>query len=200
MKRAAVGTVALLALAWPATGWAEAEPDYSRSGFYLGLAGHYAIDNYEDELQDEVDSVVSGVDVSVDGSGGLGVRAGYRVWKRFATELQWEWQEGFDIAANDVDLITLEAWALTANSRIYLGTERLQPNVIVGLGVYHAELDGGGIEDDGETDLVVRLGGGIDLYATEQIALSFEATYLLPKGDVDDLDTASFGLGVQFRF
>jgi hypothetical protein len=50
------------------------------------------------------------------------------------------------------------------------------------------------------TDFAARFGGGIDLYATKHVVLSVEAEYVLPTGDVKDLDYISIGWGFQYRF
>ncbi len=63
------------------------------------------------------------------------------------------------------------------------------------MGLLHA--DSGPVD---ETDFAGRVGGGIDIYATENIVVTLDATYVVPTGDVDDLDYLSIGWGVQYRF
>jgi hypothetical protein len=46
----------------------------------------------------------------------------------------------------------------------------------------------------------MRFGGGIDLYATKHVVVSAEVDYVLPFGDLENLDYLSFGLGLQYRF
>jgi hypothetical protein len=50
-------------------------------------------------------------------------------------------------------------------------------------------------------DFAVRLGGGLDVYLTRNIAISLDATYVLPVSDaLDDMDYLSLGLGFLYRF
>ena len=41
---------------------------------------------------------------------------------------------------------------------------------------------------------------GFDGYITEHVVITFDAQYVMPFGDVDDLDYTSIGVGVQYRF
>lgn len=51
-----------------------------------------------------------------------------------------------------------------------------------------------------QTDFAARFGAGLDIYLTENIVLSAGVDYVLPTGDVNDLDYVSFGGGGQYRF
>jgi hypothetical protein len=46
----------------------------------------------------------------------------------------------------------------------------------------------------------LRFGGGIDLYATENVVVRGEANYVLPTGSLHDLKYLSIGMGVHWRF
>ncbi len=46
----------------------------------------------------------------------------------------------------------------------------------------------------------MRLGGGLDFYATKSIVLSLGVDYVLPFGDVEDFDYVSLGWGLEYRF
>jgi len=45
-----------------------------------------------------------------------------------------------------------------------------------------------------------RFGGGLELYLTEHVALTFDASYLLGTGDVDDVRYTSLAGGLLARF
>jgi opacity protein-like surface antigen len=119
-----------------------------------------------------------------------------------------------------------EIWAITANVKLYppfIGwlrhLERFQPFAKVGLGVQSSKLDID-IESSGltttngvdptevsadftikkiETNLdgALRVGGGIDIYATRNIVSEINATYVLPFSDVGFLKTDY--VSVQWR-
>jgi opacity protein-like surface antigen len=100
----------------------------------------------------------------------------------------------------------------TTNTKGYLLTGRYQPFVLLGVGVMAANYEfvvrnevrdrhgWGHSWNDSQIDFVMRFGGGIDLYATKHVVVSAEVDYVLPFGDLEDLDYLSFGLGLQYRF
>lgn len=47
---------------------------------------------------------------------------------------------------------------------------------------------------------IARFGGGFDVYITRSVVASAGVDYVLPTGDVEDLDYLSFGGGIQYRF
>jgi opacity protein-like surface antigen len=167
------------------TGSAYGQADYARNGPYLGLAGTFAAENFSD---------VGGLDF--DESLGINTRLGYRLHPNFSAELQGEWLDGFDAQFG----MELEAWAITANGKAHLLTGQIQPFVLVGLGVMHADLTIPGFLSAGDEDFAARFGGGIEFYLTENIVAALDATYVLPAGDLKDLDYVSFGWGLQYRF
>ena len=46
----------------------------------------------------------------------------------------------------------------------------------------------------------IRGGGGLDLYLSDRIATSVGVTYVLPGGQVEDLDYLSIGWGLLVSF
>jgi len=184
-----------------ASNLARAEDDFSRSGLYLGLGGTVAFPiSAEDELEDEF-----GSSADVSESLGLNVRAGIR-GKWAAGELHFEWAEGFDVEAGGLDF-KLDGWALTLDGKLYplAGVERklpplarrFQPFATVGFG--WVNINGPQGLDDG--DFAVRIGGGIDVDLTKNIAIIIDATYVLPvSATIDDMDYVSVGWGFLYRF
>ena len=49
-----------------------------------------------------------------------------------------------------------------------------------------------------DSDLAIRFAGGFDVYLTEHVVAYGGVDYVLPTGDVKDLDYLSFGAGVFF--
>lgn len=119
-----------------------------------------------------------------------------------------------------------EIWNITANVKIYppfVGwlrhLERFQPFAKVGLGAQHSKLDidieTAGLSttnqagttvvpadfrmkrDETNIDGVLRVGGGIDIYATRNIVSEINATYVLPFSDTGFLKTDY--VSVQWR-
>ena len=203
-----LGAALLLVSAAPGS----AQDDFARKGFYVGLGGTYAIDTFENELEDEIEDAVGGpVRVSVDDSLGINGRIGYRFHRRISAEVQAEWIDGFEANVSvpgfgKIAGVELEPSVITANAKGHLLTGRYQPFLLVGLGVMSAKAKfrdtvGLGLAaSERFTDFTTRFGAGLDLYATENVVLSVGADYVLPFGDLKDTDYISFGWGLQYRF
>jgi opacity protein-like surface antigen len=162
---------------------AWAQDDFGRAGAYAAFLGVGAIETFDEP---------SGLDFS-DG-GGFNMRAGYRFMEYVAAEMQFEYVEGFSDQGIDI-----ESWNLMWNVKGFPLTGRVQPYALFGMGVLYAEASGGGrsIDDEG---FAVRVGGGMDFYATENIVLTGEVNFVQPTGDVDDLSYVTIGGGLQYRF
>jgi opacity protein-like surface antigen len=204
----------------------EAEPEpvednpYARNGFYIGLAGSLGVDiKFEDKFEKEVRDGLgnpTNLSLNVDEKFGLNTRAGYRFHPRIAAEVQFEWISEADIDLKGVafgkDAFTLERWTLMANAKGYLGTGIVQPFLLVGLGVMKGQVEGNASRElpdesvveyrisETDTDFAARFGGGLEVYATENIVINIDATYVLPTGSVNDFDYVSVGWGFQYRF
>jgi len=168
-------------------------PDYSRTGVYIGAEGAVGI---ESKIEDGVGDSGGRVDAAF----GVNGRIGYRLHPRVAVEAEFEWIDGFDIkVANDKKIATGDTWFVSGNVKGYVLTGRFQPFALVGAGFYHAEYKALGSRLSGG-DAALRAGGGFEGYITEHIVFTFDAQYVLPFGEVDDLDYTSVGVGLQYRF
>jgi opacity protein-like surface antigen len=196
--------------------------DYSREGCYLGLGGTTALPN---NAEDWVRDATRFEDADVNKSLGLNARAGCR-GKWGGGELHYEWMEGFDYEAAGRNF-TVDAWAFTLDGKVYplAGLEdvlpsmakRFQPFTTVGFGYLDIDLDevqtflnnaakakvppvlpSDALDD---WDFALRVGGGMDIYLTRNIAINVDATYVLPlSNDLNDLDYLSIGWGFLYRF
>ncbi|MEO1935719.1 MAG: porin family protein [Myxococcales bacterium] len=190
-----------LAMAAPAF---SQEYDYARNGGYAGISvigGSYA--RFDDELEDQLLSIGYIVNSDTDEAAGFKLYGGYRLGAHFAIEAEFEMLPKADI---DIDgfgkLAELQTWVLTGNAKVFPLTGRIQPYALFGLGVMEADLEdsvGLGLNVT-ETDFAVRFGGGVDFYITANIVASTGIDYVLPTGDVQDIDYVSFGAGIQYRF
>jgi len=172
-----------------------------RPPWYLGAGGTVAIttdakNQYKSQLGSSAD---------VGPSMGLVLRAGRR-GKWIAGELRYEWLEGFDFSVPGPDA-DVRGWALTLDTKFYpLGlvekrfspmARRFQPFVSIGGG--YVTFDGPNGTDDG--DFGVRVGGGIDVDLTKTIAITVDATYVVPVStEINHMDYVSIAWGLLFRF
>ncbi|MEE8549631.1 MAG: porin family protein [Gemmatimonadota bacterium] len=194
---AAIGTWLLIST--PAS-----SQDYARDGFYAGagvLGGSYT--KIDDELEDALAALGYVASIDTETAVGFELYGGYRFHPNFAIEAEFEMLPKADIDLSGFGTFAeLETWTLTGNMKAFALTGRIQPYALVGIGVMHVEVDdtvGLGISET-EAGFAARFGGGLDFYITENIAVSVGVDYLLPTGDVEDLDYVSFGGGIQYRF
>jgi opacity protein-like surface antigen len=191
--------------------------DFARRGWMVGVAGSYAIETFQDDAESDFQKALGpegpAVNLSVDNSFGFNGQVGYRCHRRFSAEVQTEWLSGFDadLTQPNVDQlakVSYEPVVVTANVKGYFLTGRYQPFLLVGAGAMTADtklrdpvgLAFTGLDSESENAFVMRFGGGIDLYATENVALSLGIDYVLPFGNLDALDYVTIGWGVQYRF
>jgi hypothetical protein len=167
-----------------ATAGAASAQDYARPGGYLGLAGTVGVENF------------SAGPLDFDPSLGFNALGGYRFHPPASAEAQFEWTSAFEASNSPIEI---EGRVFTVNGRVHVLTGRIQPNLLAGIGFMNAEASAGGGSADA-TGFAARLGGGVEFYATEDLAIALDASYVFTTGDVDGLDYASFGWGLRYRF
>ncbi|NKB81035.1 MAG: outer membrane beta-barrel protein [Nitrospirales bacterium] len=170
--------------------WAGEPAKYDQSGFYAGVGGLYAIENFD----------ANGIDI--DNAPGFNFRVGYRLTSHWAVEAMGERVDDFDFRVSGVNG-SVDTWTGTLNGKFFFLTDRFQPYGLFGLGFMRGHVRASsafGSASATETDLALRFGGGVDSYITEHWLINTEVSYVLPTGDIDDIDYVSLGLGIQYRF
>jgi hypothetical protein len=164
--------------------------DFARRGWYLGGGGTYAVEQLDTG------------NVQAGNSGGVKLLGGYRAHPRFGTELDVDYLHGFAVHDSRSGTASLRGVATTLNGKGYLATGRVQPYGVAGVGgLYVTGLDASLQNLLGANGgLVTRLGGGMDLYATDHVVVNAEATYDLGAGNVSSLRFVPVTLGAQYRF
>jgi opacity protein-like surface antigen len=109
-----------------------------------------------------------------------------------------------DEAVRGDDFLEIESWIVTGNAKGYLLTGSIQPFALVGVGAMRAKaeekMDLGFDLPSSETDLALRFGAGVDFYLSPRFVVDVGADYVLPTGDIEDLDYVSVGIALQYRF
>lgn len=168
----------------------EDEVDYHRRGFYAGLAGSWAVEKFRDAD-----------DLDIEDSVGVNARVGYHALSWLSVEAQGEFLPKFDIDFG-ADSGDLAVWLAGANLRLNLPTDLIQPYALLGGGYMGADLSGagtGGRDYDGNGGFG-RVGGGVEFYFWPFLALDLGVTYVIPAGDVGDLEFVSITWGALYRF
>lgn len=174
------------------------EPDYGRTGPYVSVGASIGTAT---KLEDQID-IVPEVPIRVDSAVGAEAKVGYRILSWLAAEGQVEWLPGFDAKiANDVKVIDGRTLFATANAKAFARPEtRFQPFLLVGVGYMRGEYQlftGANVDGQG---FAWRAGGGLDAYFNEHWAISIDISYVVPSGDLQDLDYIDIGLGAVYRF
>ncbi len=193
----------------------EVDPaDFARRGFLVGGAGTHAWAVFEDDAeQDFQDQLGGAVQLSVDDSFGFSGQVGYRCHRHFSAEVEVEWMAGFDGDITQpgfvqLGTVTYEPVVITTNVKGYILTGRYQPFLLLGAGAMTSQMKMGettGLtpaqsDSESDVDFVMRFGGGIDVYATENWVVNLGVDYVLPFGDLDALDYVTIKWGFQYRF
>lgn len=199
MNRALALTLALTCALF--SGLAHAQDDdeesetteFARSGLYLAGYGVWAISAYRSEPGGFYGA-----------SPGAKFKLGYRVSPVWAFEADIEWIQRFYAR---LDGSRRDTWSVAGgfNLKAYLSDGRFQPYGLVGANGYSINTrtvqdDGTVLASDSNLDWGLRFGAGLDVYATEHLAIGLEASYMWGIITNWDYDYASFGVGATWRF
>jgi opacity protein-like surface antigen len=200
---AAVGALVCIAVA-VGLDHPDGTDEYERKGWFVSLAGSYAIPTNETDLEDDASSALgTPVGVSMDNSLGVSGDIGYRCHRYFSTAVEVEQVMGFktEFSKDDIDPL-----AVTTNFKAHLPLGRFQPFALAGGGMMAASIRVRDTSEFGRSftnnvkDIVLRFGAGLDFYATKHIVLNVGVDYVIPLKDLEDLKYISIGWGVQYRF
>jgi len=204
--KSAIAVVALVCLL-PAAGFAEPANEYARPGWYLGAGGTWA-PHWWKAPDDELNARVI-----TNNSFGFQVRGGYRINRWLATELEYEWLDGFDNEVDGSTIFKLRTHVITANAKFLCpGLGRFQPYVLAGAGVAIFDVidrnNQGNAVESGSTGFALRATAGLDFYITKNWLLNLEAGAVIPTNTLDvsgsneleELFYVPIQLGVQYRF
>jgi opacity protein-like surface antigen len=189
---AAAATLAALPVSAQEAG--DASSRFARRGVFLGLGALYALENFDTDAA--IEDPDNELDITADDAGGLELRGGYRVHPNVALEMLYQFYGGFAVKERTTDVDDhFDGWSLTAGGKLYPFLGRVQPYALAGLGgLVFTEKQG---DDSG---FLARLGGGVDVYATDHVVFAFEIGYALPAGSIDDFQFVTFSAGIQYRF
>jgi opacity protein-like surface antigen len=139
--------------------------------------------------------------IDLDPAYGFDVWGGYRFDENFAAELQLEYLNGFKSASVAPLKLSFQGITWTANVKGYLLTGRWQPFALVGIGLQWAQFRESVFNiNTTSTSFAARLGGGLDFYITETLALNVNGAYIQSTDEFEGADYGNLVIGAQYRF
>ena len=162
---------------------------FSREGFYVSVSGVYVSERWDGTREDS----------GAQDTEGINVRVGSRVNQWASAEFELELIDNF----SPTDTETYGMLNISLNTRVYPIEGRFQPYLLGGLGIIATISHNRGPDSNvaqSNADWAIRSGGGIDIYYTSQVGVTFEAVHVFTIGDIKDNDHYSMGLGVFYRF
>jgi opacity protein-like surface antigen len=174
--------------------------DYTRPGPYIGLGVSGGLEKFN-----------GGSGSAFGDSAGFTFRGGYRLTRNFAVEGLYEYMDDFGFSTTTVrgtrihDDIHTHNFSLMGKALLPLGDrDQFQPYLSGGVGFVNAnntaEIRGEEVEGNSATEFAGRVGAGIDLMVTPELAVSVDGGYVLPTGDLSDLNYISFGMALRYAF
>jgi opacity protein-like surface antigen len=181
----------------PAQEDTEPEPPYDRSAAYIIAQGANHIGTFRGKP-------ASNISTTTRHSMGAKGAIGYRISPHFAGEIQFDWVQKFRVRV-DGDRKRFNGAGITAQVKGYALTGKVQPFGVLGLGVGLFEIrhDKRTKYKKTQAEMMLRFGGGVDYWFTDQFGMVVDATYAWPTGatnKLEDLDYATIGWGFMIRF
>ena len=177
LRRAVLGAASFLLLLHGLP--ASAQSDFETvPAPYVSVAGVYGICNFSPTTGGATGSCSD----NLDNSFGLNLRAGFRFNRWIAVEGMIEWMSGFDVKAQNPapgspQDLSADALAFTLNAKVYPLEGRIQPYALLGLGGLNTWLNSDQGQSATFTSFVGRMGVGVDVYITTNLALTGEFAY-----------------------
>jgi opacity protein-like surface antigen len=183
--RKLVSVIAVLSTLVFVTG-AKAATQAPTSGFYLGVGGSYAWENFDN---------TDGIDI--DNTWGFNAHAGYQFMKYLALEANYDWLDDFDLKADGLSA-DLTIQTLMLDVKLTWPIDPVVPYVRGGIGWMWAEIDLDGSTSD--NDFAWNLGAGVDYFFTKNVSLGLDFKYVWGTGDLDDFQYTVGSLKLTYHF
>lgn len=156
-------------------------------GLYLGLGLDLAVESFDKYDGRDFDTGV-----------GFILSVGYRFHPNIAFEGSCEFMDHLDSKDFDPNL-DASILAFNGNFKGYLTTQRVQPFVLLGMGITRFQFRRGGSKDN-DVGVTAHFGGGIDYYLVPQVSIGITVAYVVTSGKIKQLDHTTIGMGAQYRF
>jgi opacity protein-like surface antigen len=188
--------------------------DSAGRGFYVGIGGSYALEDFDVGYGLEVDGVARTVDMDFDNTWGLNAKVGNHVTDWLSFEFEFNYLSDFEAKESLVVLDIPVAEDGDADIATYMAVAKLtcvlepvKPYIVAGGGIMdadlHAKASALGVsasDSESETDTCAKLGLGADFFATQSVSIGVEGSYVWGFGDVDNIRYLNLSLGLGYHF
>jgi len=203
MKRNVYSVILATALIAVIAGAACAGDEFNRPGPYVGIGPAGGLTNFGGAL--------SGFGNSL----GFNFRGGYRFNDYMAIEGLYEYMDDFGNSFTSTDRqVKASASIQTSNFSLLakvifptLGIPQLQPFVSGGIGLLNANGSGklnvrSATVDrtPSATEFAGRVDGGVDYFLTRDVSTFFDVGYVIPTGQLSNMNYLSLSAGVKYNF
>ena len=203
MKRNVYSMIVATALLAAIAGTARAGDEFNRPGPYIGLGAAGGLTNFGGALS------------GFGNSYGFNFRGGYRFNDYMAIEGLYEYMDDFGNSFTSTNRrVNASASIQTSNFSLLgkvifptLGIPQLQPFVSGGIGLLNA--NGSGKLSVGSetvkgtpsaTEFAGRVDGGVDYFLTREVSTFFDVGYVIPTGELSNMNYLSLSAGVKYSF
>ena len=204
MKRNVYSMIAATALIAVIAGTACAGDEFNRPGPYVGIGPSGGLTNFGGDLS------------GFGNSYGFNARGGYRFNDYMAIEGLYEYMDDFGNSETSRNRrVKASASIQTSNFTMAvklifptLGISQLQPFVSGGIGFLNANGSGKLSVDGSErvdrtpstTEFAGRVDGGVDYFLTRDVSTFFDVGYVIPTGELSNMNYLSLGAGIKYNF
>lgn len=184
-------------------------------GVYIGLSGSYALQNIDTA---EINSNIQpyGLDMRFGNSFGVNAKVGYRPSKSLAVEFDYSylpdfsWSQPANTGGADVNFdakAQISTFMIAGKLSPDIGFEVAHPYITAGAGMMLGKIDVNGTgsgfsytSSNSKSDLCAKIGFGIDFYATKNVSLDTEGSYVIGFGNMNKIVYFNISFGATYHF
>jgi len=168
--------------------------------FYVGIGASHQGINFDDDAVDWDNS-----------TWGINAKFGYRLTPVVSFQFDVDWIPEVDGELKSAPSLNNEVEVHTGIFSLkgyFPNSKPVKPFIIVGAGIMHYHFDlnpgaqslGEGGNDDDETDLCLKIGGGVDVFINQSFSIGLEGNYTAGRENVDGVEFWNFILGAAYYF
>lgn len=142
-----------------------------------------------------------GLDVEIDKRLGTNAQLAHSFSEKIEGELHFEYLKKYSVGGMGTRTLTPYGYGATANFKACFRQGRLRPYALAGFGLYQERYKrANDLGLSKRKHFGIRVGAGLDFYATDEVSMGLVTTYVLPTGSLDSGNSVILGLGTRIDF